>query len=184
MKRNIILSAVVLFFILLTWIEVNFIYDNKSDVVLDLQEETTQSNEKLITSQILANSLKRVYEVFEQNLAKNSSDKKNDEASIVFLDELTDIIKKLEIKLINITPDDKEKIGDYTYIPYDIEIKCDYEKFGKLISELEKNSRLINIDEFRLFNKVEKATSKKTIEALLDNRVEMKISTITLNKGS
>ena len=89
---------------------------------------------------------------------------------------------KIAIKLINISPDDKEKVGKYTYIPYEIELKCDYESFGKFITELEKHSRLINIDEFRLFNKIEKASSKKNRKALLENRVEMRISTITLNK--
>ena len=33
-----------------------------------------------------------------------------------------------------------------------------------------------------LFNKIEKASSKKNIETLLKNKVELKISTITLNK--
>ena len=62
-------------------------------------------------------------------------------------------------------------------------MSCDYEKFGKFIAELEKDSRLINIDEFRLFNKVEKASSKRSIEALLNNKIELTISTITLNKS-
>ena len=124
-----------------------------------------------------------LYKVFEYNLANTKSDKKNEEASIDFLDELTDIIDRLEIKLINIVPDDRQKVGKYTYIPYDIELSCDYEKFGKFIAELEKDSRLINIDEFRLFNKVEKASSKRSIEALLNNKIELTISTITLNKS-
>ena len=43
-----------------------FIYGDKSDTVLDLQGESKKVNEKLITSQILANSLDRVYNVFEK----------------------------------------------------------------------------------------------------------------------
>ena len=182
MRRNIILGGSIVFFLLVGWFNMNFIYGDKSDLILDLQVESKKVNEKLITSQILANKLDRVYKVFEYNLATNVSDKKNEEASIDFLDELTDIIDRLEIKLINIVPDDKQKVGKYTYIPYDIELNCDYEKFGKFIAELEKDSRLINIDEFRLFNKIEKASSKKSLEALLNNKVELTISTITLNK--
>ena len=183
MRRNIILGGILFLFIVFNWINMNFIYGDKSNIVLDLQGKSKKVNEKLITSQILANSLDRVYKVFEYNLANTTSDKRNEEASIDFLDELTDIIDRLEIKLINITPDDKQKVGKYTYIPYDIELSCNYEKFGKFIAELEKDSRLINIDEFRLFNKVEKASSKRSLEALLNNKVELTISTITLNKA-
>ena len=183
MKRNIILASSIFLFLIIGWFNMKFIYGDKSDTVLDLQGESKKVNEKLITSQILANSLDRVYNVFEHNLAKNISDEKNEEASIDFLDEVTDIIDRLEIKLINITPDDKQKVGRYTYIPYEIELSCDYEKLGKFIAELEKESRLINIDEFRMFNKIEKASSKKTMDALLKNKVELTISTITLNKS-
>jgi len=182
MRRNIILACSIIFFLLIGWFNMKFVYGDKSDLILDLQGQHIKVNEKLITSEILANSLDRVYKVFEYNLAKNVSDKRNEEASIDFLDELTDIIDRLEIKLINIVPDDKQKVGKYTYIPYDIELSCDYEKFGKFIAELEKDSRLINIDEFRLFNKIEKASSKKNMEALLKNKIELTISTITLNK--
>ena len=91
-------------------------------------------------------------------------------------------MNKNDIKLINIKPKSKVKRGKYTYIPYEIEIKCSYDKFAKFVSDLEKNGRLINIDGFRYFNKMDKVSSKKDLATILENKIEMKISTITLNK--
>ena len=67
MRRNIILGGSIVFFLLVGWFNMNFIYGDKSDLILDLQVESKKVNEKLITSQILANKLDRVYKVFEYN---------------------------------------------------------------------------------------------------------------------
>lgn len=182
MKRNYILIAILSFFTILFWIEINFIFGAKPDTILDLEGEQKNVNEKLISTRIIAGGLDRVYTLFQKNLAINRNDVINEEASIDFLDELTDIVTKNEIKLIHIKPKSKVKKGNYTYIPYELEIKCSYDKFSKFISELEKNERLINIDGFRYFNKMDKISSKKDLFSILENKIEMKISTITLNK--
>ena len=182
MKRNYILIAILSFFTILFWIEINFIFGTKPDTILDLEGEQKNVNEKLISTRIIAGGLDRVYTLFEKSLAINRNDVINEEASIDFLDELTDIVTKNEIKLIHIKPKSKVKRGNYTYIPYELEIKCSYDKFSKFVSELEKNERLINIDGFRYFNKMDKISSKKDLFSILENKIEMKISTITLNK--
>ena len=182
MKRNYILIAILSFFTILFWIEINFIFASKPDAILDLKGEQKNTNEKLISARIIAGGLDRVYTLFEKNLAINRNDVINEEASIDFLDELTDIVTKNDIKLIHIKPKSKVKKGSYTYIPYELEIKCSYDKFSKFVSELEKNERLINIDGFRYFNKMDKISSKKDLFSILENKIEMKISTITLNK--
>ena len=182
MKRNYILIAILSFFTILFWIEINFIFGSKPDTILDLEGEQKNSNEKLISTRIIAGGLDRVYTLFEKNLAANRNDAINEEASIDFLDKLTDIVTKNEIKLINIKPKSKVKSGNYTYIPYELEIKCSFDKFSKFVSELEKNERLINIDGFRYFNKMDKLSSKKDLFSILENKIEIKISTITLNK--
>ena len=182
MNRNYILIAILSFFTILFWVEINFIFGSKHDTILDLEDEQSNANEKLISTRIIASGLDKVYTLFEKNLAANRNDVINEEASIHFLDKLTDIVTKNEIKLINIKPKSKVKSGKYTYIPYELEIKCSYDKFSKFVSELEKNERLINIDGFRYFNKMDKLSSKKDLSSILENKIEMKISTITLNK--
>ncbi|MDB3868779.1 type 4a pilus biogenesis protein PilO [Candidatus Marinimicrobia bacterium] len=182
MKRNYIFIGILSFFTILFWVEINLIFGSKPDTISDLKGEQKNSNEKLISTRIIAGGLDRVYTLFEKNLAVNRNDIINEEASIDFLDELTDIVTKNNIKLIHIKPKSKVKRGNYTYIPYELEIKCSYDKFSKFVSELEKNERLINIDGFRYFNKMDKISSKKDLFSILENKIEMKISTITLNK--
>ena len=107
MKRNYILIAILSFFTILFWVEINFIFASKPDTILDLEGEQKNSNEKLISTRIIAGGLDRVYTLFEKNLAANRNDAINEEASIDFLDKLTDIVTKNEIKLINIKPKSK-----------------------------------------------------------------------------
>jgi Tfp pilus assembly protein PilO len=182
MNRNYILIAILSFFTVLFWVEINFIFGSKHDTILELEGEQKNVNEKLISTRIIAGGLDKVYTLFEKNLAANRNDAINEEASIDFLDELTDLVNKNEIKLINIKPKSKVISGKYTYIPYELEIKCSYDKFAKFISDLEKNGRLINIDGFRYFNEMDKIRSKKNVDSIFENKIEMKISTITLNK--
>ena len=118
--------------------------------------------------------------IFEQNLVTkdNELDK---EASIEFLESLTDIIEKLNIAILSIKPQKKVKKGKYTYIPYDLDIRCSYEQFGKLVSALETNDRLIQIDEFKLQNNVEKISKRKGLINLMNHNIEMKLSTTSIN---
>ena len=152
MKRNIILLSITVAFILLITMLRSFVYDNKYDNIVDLEDEQKIANEKYITAQILSQKLDHVYRIFKNNLALNKKDKLNEEASMVFLKELTDIFEKYEINLIQIIPGKKIKKGIYTNVPYTIELECDYEKFGNFIIELEKYKRLIMIDDIYLRN--------------------------------
>ena len=57
----------------------------------------------------MSEELDNVYSVFEQNLASNKNDPKNKESNMLFLKDLTDILEKLEIKLIQIEPGGKKR---------------------------------------------------------------------------
>ena len=122
-----------------------------------------------------------MYNIFETNLVTkdNQIDK---EASIEFIDALTDIIEKLNIAILSIKPQKKIKQGKYTFIPYDLDVRCSYEQFGKLVNALESNDRLIQIDEFKLQNNIEKISKRKGLNDLMNHNIEMKISTISINK--
>ena len=114
--------------------------------------------------------------------AKNAP--KNKEANMLFLKELTDILEKLEIKLLQIEPGGKKKKGLLTYIPYSMEIKCYYEELGKFITELEGNNRLITVDEIIIKNGIEKIkTNIRDISEINDLITFVSVSTITLNKA-
>ena len=182
-NRNVILFIVTLLFISLNYILVSFFFTSKIDLIEELEEEQKIVNEKFITAQILSEELDNVYSVFEQNLASNKNDPKNKESNMLFLKDLTDILEKLEIKLIQIEPGGKKKKGLLTLIPYTMELKCNYEEIGKLVTELEASNRLITVDEIIIKNGIEKIKkNSNNQDAINDVKTILSINTVTLNK--
>ena len=180
--RNIILFAVSLVFMLTISILSNYLYSNKITDIKVLQKEQTIVNEKFITASILAKKLKKVYTLFETNLALNKEDVKNKESNMLFLKDLTDIIEKLDIKLIQIEPGLKKKKGLLTFIPYDMSIECDFEKLGQFVTALESSDRLITVEEINIKNGTEKIKSNNS-NALSNMNIILSINTITINKS-
>ena len=89
---------------------------------MDLEIDQTKANEKFITAQLLSSSLNRVYQIFVQNLTFNRKGKNENNDSIDFLNYLTDLLNKLEIKILSIKPKSSEKRGTNLYNPYEISI--------------------------------------------------------------
>ncbi len=183
MKRNIFLFALIIIFITSYWLTTSIIYESKPDAIIDLEYEQKQVNEKYITAQILSQSLNRVYDLFDKNMASKASDSKNETASMPFLNSLTDVMNRLELKVLEIKPDKKEKKGKYTRIPYDLEFECDFTKLGKFVTELESNERIIIIDEFTMKNGIERLNSSRSKDQLQNQLIKMRIYTVTLNKN-
>ena len=182
-NRNVILFIITLLFISLNYILVSFFFTSKIDLIEELEEEQKIVNEKFITAQILSEELDNVYSVFEQNLASNKNDPKNKESNMLFLKDLTDILEKLEIKLIQIEPGGKKTKGLLTLIPYTMELKCNYEEIGKLVTELEASNRLITVDEIIIKNGIEKIKkNSNNQDAINDVKTILSINTVTLNK--
>ncbi len=182
-NRNSVLVLFAVIFIFMNSFLYSYLYDKKYDLILDLQQEQKIANEKFITAQILSEKLNNVYQLFESNLATDNKDKKNKEANMLFLKELTDILENLNIKLLQIEPGSKNKKGATTYIPYTMEIKCDYEQFGKFITALEGNNRLISVEEIHIRNGVEKIRGTiDDMSEVSDIIAALSINTITLNK--
>ena len=182
--RNIMLLIATITFLIVNSLFYSYLYYGKTDLIADLEEEQKIANEKFITAQILSEKLDNVYNVFEKNLASESNDPRNKEANMLFLKDLTDILEKLEIKLLQIEPGGKKKKGLLTYIPYTMELKCNYEEVGKLITELEANNRLITIEEVIIKNGIEKIKkNSNNPEEINDIRTLLSINTITLNKS-
>lgn len=182
MKRNIILGSIFIMFALSFWIGKSFSFNSKPDDILDLEVDQVIVNEKLITAQILSESLDRVYNIFENNLAVSKDDLIDEESSMKFLNSLTDLLNKFDIKIIHLKPTVHKKKGVYTYIPYELIIRCSYDKFGKFIAALESSERLIRIEEFSLKNGIEILSQAKTPEKLFNQTIELVISTVTLSK--
>ena len=160
----------------------NFYFNEKPDIIMDLGIDQKKANEKFITAQLLSSSLNRVYQIFIQNLTFNNKGKSEKNDSIDFLNYLTDLLNKLEIKILSIKPKSNEKRGKNLYNPYEIDIKSSYEKFGKFITQLEQTTRLIEIEEITLNNGLERIRSTNRGEQLQTQDYTLIISTISLNK--
>ena len=184
-KRNIILFVATLLFAGINFFGTNLFIDSNISTIKNLEEKHKEENEKYITAQILSQKFEHVYSIFENNLVFTKNDKLNEEASMEFLKELTDIFEKYEINLIQIIPGKKIKKGIYTNVPYTIELLCDYEKFGNFIIELEKYKRIFMIDDIYLKNEIEKMKiDDRDDTSYLNQKIEMRIHTVSLNKAN
>ena len=182
-KRNIVLFGCLIVLSLSYWLSASFLIGEKPFEIRVLEEEQQELNENLISAQILASQLDRVFTLFQENLALSKADSLADDASLPFLNNLTDMLEDLEIKLLGIKP--KPRIDKITYFkaPYIITLECSYDQFGKFLTEIERSPRLITIDEFEVKNGIERIKANTDEERLLFQEFVVNLSTITLVKS-
>ena len=182
-KRNIVLFGCLIVLSLSYWLSASFLIGEKPYEIRVLEEEQQELNENLISAQILASQLDRVFTLFQENLALSKADSLADDASLPFLNNLTDMLEDLDIKLLGIKP--KPRIDKITYFkaPYIITLECSYDQFGKFLTEIERSPRLITIDEFEVKNGIERIKANTDEERLLFQEFVVSLSTITLVKS-
>ena len=182
-KRNIILFGALVLLTLSYWVSASVLIGEKPFEIRVLEEEQQELNENLISAQILASQLDRVFTLFQENLALSKSDSLAEDANLPFLNNLTDILDELEIKLLGIKP--KPRVDKITYFkaPYLITLECTFDQFGKFLSEVERSPRLITLDEFEVKNGIERINANKEEEKLMEQEFVVNLSTITLVKS-
>ena len=182
-KRNIILFGALIFLTISYWVSASVLIGEKPFEIRVLEEEQQELNENLISAQILASQLDRVFTLFQENLALSKSDSLADDANLPFLNNLTDMLDGLEIKLLGIKP--KPRVDKITYFkaPYLITLECTFDQFGKFLSELERSPRLITVDEFEVKNGIERIKANTEEEKLMEQEFVVNLSTITLVKS-
>jgi len=182
-KRNIILFGALVLLTLSYWASASVLIGEKPFEIRLLEEEQEELNENLISAQILASQLDRVFTLFQENLALSKADSLADDANLPFLNSLTDILDDLDIKLLGIKP--KPRVDKITYFkaPYLITLECTFEKFGLFLSEVERSPRLITVDEFEVKNGIERIKANTEEEKLLEQEFVVNLSTITLVKS-
>ena len=182
-KRNIILFGSMILLTLSYWVSASLLIGEKPFEIRVLEEEQQELNENLISAQILASQLDRVFTLFQENLALSKADSLADDASLPFLNNLTDMLEELDIKLLGIKP--KPRIDKMTYFkaPYIITLECSYDQFGKFLSEIERSPRLITVDEFEVKNGIERIKANTNEDKLIYQEFVVNLSTITLVKS-
>ena len=182
-KRNTILFGALLILSLSYWISSSFMIGDKPFQITLLEDEETELNENLISAQILASQLDRVFTLFQENLALSKMDSLADDANLPFLNNLTDILDDLDITLVGIKPKPREDKRTYLKAPYLITLECTFEQFGKFLSEIERSPRLITVDEFEVKNGIERIKANTEEDKLIDQEFVVALSTITLVKS-
>ena len=182
-KRNIILFGALVLLTLSYRASASVLIGEKPFEIRLLEEEQEELNENLISAQILASQLDRVFTLFQENLALSKADSLADDANLPFLNSLTDILDDLDIKLLGIKP--KPRVDKITYFkaPYLITLECTFEQFGMFLSEIERSPRLITVDEFEVKNGIERIKTNTEEEKLLEQEFVVNLSTITLVKS-
>ena len=182
-KRNIIIFGSMILLTISYWLTASILIGDKPFEIRVLEEEQQELNENLISAQILASQLDRVFTLFQENLALSIADSLAYDASLPFLNNLTDVLEELDIKLLGIKP--KPRIDKITYFkaPYIVTLECSYDQFGKFLSELERSPRLITIDEFEVKNGIERIKANTDEEKLIYQEFVVNLSTITLVKS-
>ena len=182
-KRNIILFGALVLLTLSYWVSASVLIGEKPFEIRVLEEEQQELNENLISAQILASQLDRVFTLFQENLALSKSDSLADDANLPFLNNLTDMLDELEIKLLGIKPTPRVDKITYFKAPYLITLECTFDQFGKFLSEVERSPRLITVDEFEVKNGIERIKANTEEEQLMEQEFVVNLSTITLVKS-
>ena len=182
-KRNIFLFGALIFLSISYWVSSSFLISDKPLRIQILEEEQEEVNENLISAQILASQLDRVFTLFQENLALSKADSLADDANLPFLNNLTDMLQDLDIRLLGIKP--KPRIDKMTYFkaPYIINLECTFDQFGKFLSEVERSPRLITVYEFEVKNGIERIKANTDEEKLIFQEFSVNLSTITLVKS-
>ena len=182
-KRNGLLAITMIVLTVLFWLNKSWLISDKPERLLDLEDALIELNEQLISAQILANKLDQVYTLFDKNLALSKTDSLADDASLPFLKNLMEMMNEQGIALLNIRPKPLVEIENYLSAPYEIILKCTFDELGKFLAELERSPRLVTINEFRIKNGIERIKSNVSEEDLLDQIIEINLSTLTLVKS-
>ncbi|NUO18726.1 type 4a pilus biogenesis protein PilO [bacterium] len=159
-----------------------FVYKPKPGIVRELDEEIRVENEKLIAAQIIANELQQVTRLIEGNLAQSQRDSLAEDASLPFMNQVTDILRAYNIDLKSIEPGRRRNYNTYIATPYNLEVNTSYKSLVNFLNDVEKSNRLVTVDKFELSSQV-KQVQAMAKNGLTDKRPMMiELSTLTLIK--
>lgn len=158
------------------------VYKPKPGIVRELDEEIRVENEKLIAAQIIANELQQVTRLIEGNLAQSQRDSLAEDASLPFMNQMTDILRDHNIDLKSMEPGRRRNYNTYLATPYNLEVNTSYKSLVNFLNDVEKSNRLVTVDKFELSSQV-KQVQAMAKNGLTDKRPMMiEVSTLTLIK--
>lgn len=181
MKRNITGYALLLIFVLTMTYLLGSVVIAKPQRIAELDAQLKFEQEKLISAQILASELTSVSNLIEENLAGSTRDGLTEEASLAFLNSIIARLDALgcEITDLKTYPRDKA-VTDYIRTPYQVSFRGTFDKFGRFLNEMEKDSRLVTVEFLKVDNDLTQLNFARTFDDLKTHDFIVKMSTLTL----
>jgi Tfp pilus assembly protein PilO len=158
------------------------VFTPKPAKVKELDRTIMQENEKLISAQIIANQLKHVTKMIEGNLAQSARDSLAEDASLPFMNQVTDILRAHDIDLVSIDPGPKRNFADYIATPYTMEVETSYKSLVNFLNDVEKSNRLVTVDRVDLNSTVKRVQALAKAGKLDKRPMSITLSTLTLIK--
>lgn len=161
-----------------------YVYKTKPARIRELDESIRRENEKLIAAQIIANELKQVTRLIEGNLAQSQRDSLAEDASLPFMNQLTDILRDHDIDLRVIEPKSRRTYSSYIATPYVLGVNTSYKSLVNFLNDVEKSNRLVTLDKFDLSSQVKQvqALAKQETGLTTKRPMSIELSTLTLIK--
>ncbi|OQX92906.1 MAG: hypothetical protein B6D58_00565 [candidate division Zixibacteria bacterium 4484_95] len=195
MKKNLILSGLLVVYILGFWIYYKNVIEPQPTEIAELEMKLAEKKRQLLSAQIISKNLQNVNELIQCNLVEDLSDSLAESASIPFLKYLTSLMDELDIVLVSMQPMEvlqqrnlaEEQLieQDYIEIPYSMTILASYKQFGKFLERLEKYPQLIKVARIQLENSLDAAIYEGQIVGKPDqHRINLEIHTMTILKAS
>jgi Tfp pilus assembly protein PilO len=195
MKKNLILSAFLLLFVLAFWIYYKNVIEPQPAKIVELQDKIGEKKRQLLSAQVISRNLQYVNDLIQYNLVEDLSDSLAEAASIPFLKYLTSLMDDLGVILISMKPLELMKYDqttlkklidqDYIEIPYSMTVLSNYSQLGRFLEELEKNPRLINVTRIQMANPIDISTYEGEILGRPDqHKIDLEIQTLTILKES
>lgn len=205
MKRNLIISIILLVLLAGFWLFYNNILIRQPKTIASLQTEISDKQRQLLSAQIISRNLQNVNELIQNNLVNSPDDSLAKPANMMFLQYLTGLMDKYDIILLSIKPMEvikREQVKvdqwassfdtpaadttrDFIETPYSISILASYIQLGQFFQELEKSPRLIKIVRFQLENPMDLTFVADEISGKSDQRrINIDLHTLTIVKAS
>jgi Tfp pilus assembly protein PilO len=158
------------------------VYTPKPAKIKELDRTIQQENEKLIAAQIIAGELKHVTKLIEGNLAQSARDSLAEDASLPFMNQVTDILRAHDINLVAIQPNARKTNADYIQTPYTMDLETSYKSLVSFLNDVEKSNRLVTVDRMDLNSTVKRVQALAKAGKLDKRPMSITLSTLTLLK--
>ncbi|MBM3324606.1 MAG: hypothetical protein FJY66_02960 [Calditrichaeota bacterium] len=182
MKRLLLALLLLLIFGGSHYLYQRLVYAELPPRLYQLDKAIRLENEKLIAAQIIERELQQVTRLIEGNLALSLQDSLAEDASMPFMNYITDLLQEMRVRLIRIEPGQRVNMADYIKTPYLLEVETSYANMVNFLNRLEKSDRLVTIESFELSNSVKRSEESMKRGVMDERPLTITISTLTLLK--